>query len=565
MRPTSSRSANSSTAARLEPAGGEPAEGELAGGRPAPGELAEGGPGTAEQLPATGPPGPDVHGPGTPGPANSPGGPPDRRGPAGPPGAVAWRRARGGANRTEASVFAKRWAVLVGIVLVVVIILAIALRSHPPTLYWQGEPIEDASHVLVQAQAAMQSVAAADEGALSSASRCYFSLPNSSGHDVAPYLRCGPVLFPWSSVSAPWLTYEFRGTSTTSGVKVLLASSAPSAATSGLHPAEVLRRPDGAGAPKGSGRLGAARGSSPARRMGRRALRSTPGPAPGPRRRPDRRLGPDIPLGRVRRGEPLELAARPSGAARRRQPVRECLRHSAQLRGGRPLASPAVANKGPSPLSSPSWRSAQARRRGPCRPRLPPMEQSHPAPTSQPLRFLRAVRLRPSNCLRPRRRAQGGTLSRPDPCGLRARREPPAPRNLRQGPLPAGLPGGWPTHPGAEVLSRAGTNEPLDATGDLPGTEVHISDAALVWFAGSDGGTVPPAPDEAYLEVLASASPAGLPSYQPQTSAFHHRAARPKVGEPLPDADRVVIVVGFLVPASFSNGTMNPCRREVAL
>ena len=92
--------------------------------------------------------------------------------------------------------------------------------------------------------------------------------------------------------------------------------------------------------------------------------------------------------------------------------------------------------------------------------------------------------------------------------------------------------------PGPEVLARAGTNEPLDASGDLPGAEVHFSDASLVWFAGSDGGTVPPAPDEAYLEVLASASPAG-PSFLPASDfSLSAPGGQPEVGErcPMPTA-----------------------------
>jgi hypothetical protein len=117
------------------------------------------------------------------------------------------------------------------------------------------------------------------------------------------------------------------------------------------------------------------------------------------------------------------------------------------------------------------------------------------------------------------------------------------------------LPGGQ-LAPGPEVLARLGTDEPLDATGDLPGAEVHISDAALVWFAGSDGGTVPPAPDEAYLEVLASASPPGSSFLPASDFSLSSPGGQPEVGEPLPDADRAAIVVGFLVPASFSNGTV---------
>ena len=182
----------------------EPANAEAANPSPA---TAEAFIATAEAFVATDVPGPEPHRPEAPGPV----GPSQRSGLVGRPGSPGGR-AVGGANHIEPAVYAKRWAVLVGLVLVVVIILAIALRSRPPALYWEGQPMENASHVLVDAQAAMQSVASADEGALSSGSRCYFSLANSSDHDVAPYLRCGPILFPWSSPSAPWLTYAISGT-----------------------------------------------------------------------------------------------------------------------------------------------------------------------------------------------------------------------------------------------------------------------------------------------------------------------------------------------------------------
>jgi hypothetical protein len=110
--------------------------------------------------------------------------------------------------------------------------------------------------------------------------------------------------------------------------------------------------------------------------------------------------------------------------------------------------------------------------------------------------------------------------------------------------------------PGPEVLARVGTNELLDATGNLAGVQVRISDASLVWFAGSDGGTVPPRPDEAYLEVLASASPAGSSFLPASDFSLVSPGSQAEVGEPLPDSDRSEIVVGFVVPASFSNGTV---------
>ena len=242
--------------------------GQIAIGAIATGELATGDPVAAEPLVGTGEPslasphpaspGPGSPGSGSPGAINGPGGPPHRPGRSGHPGSPTGR-GEAGANRTEAAVFARRWAVLVGVVLLVVIILAIALRGHPPALYWQGEPMQDASQVLVEGQAAMQSVAAADEGALLSASRCYFSLQGSSGHDVAPYLRCGPVLLPWSSPSAPWLTYKLQWQADQFGRE---------------GPAGQLGPPQHVGPPSG-------RGAAPARRCGGPQWQRRPGAARG--------------------------------------------------------------------------------------------------------------------------------------------------------------------------------------------------------------------------------------------------------------------------------------------
>ena len=106
--------------------------------------------------------------------------------------------------------------------------------------------------------------------------------------------------------------------------------------------------------------------------------------------------------------------------------------------------------------------------------------------------------------------------------------------------------------PGPEVLARVGTNEPLDATGDLPGAEVHFSDASLVWFAGSDGGTVPPAPDEAYLEVLASASPAGASFLPASDFSLRLQAARPRSASRCP------------MPTARPSSSASWCRRRSA-
>ena len=152
-------------------------------------------------------------------------------------------------------VFLRRWAALVTVVVVVVVVLFIALRSHPPTLYWQGEPLTNSQEVLSQAEAAMQAAATANEGAVAAQGRCYFSLPNHSTHDVAGRLRCGPVLLPWSSPSKAWFTYRLSGRLTSSGEKLSVQLRPVPTATVGLTLGEVLRRPDGAAPPKGDGGL----------------------------------------------------------------------------------------------------------------------------------------------------------------------------------------------------------------------------------------------------------------------------------------------------------------------
>jgi hypothetical protein len=509
---------------------------------------------SAEAFVGTDAPGPEPHRPGAPGPGDSPGGPSHRSGLAGRPGSPGGR-AVGGANRTEAAVFAKRWAVLVGLVLVVVIILAIALRSRPPALYWEGQPMENASHVLVEAQAAMQSVASADEGALSSGSRCYFSLANSSDHDVAPYLRCGPILFPWSSPSAPWLAYAISGTPTSSGVKVLLGSSVPADATSGLHRGEVLRRPDGAGGPKGTG--GLALPAVPRQRAGWAGVLSEPplGLRPAPVGDLIEDWGQTYRL--VAFGEVSYLSSQLDPAALR-DAVSPPGSAYATVRtsGGRPLATLLLPMKGQNLVVAELA--------------LGPGEAAGAVPSEAV-----ADGAGPSSADKPAIEVLAGgtaaTFDVPATAAAGARETRPTDLTLVAS-VPAGshplleisdkglsqevsLVGGQ-LAPGPEVLSRVGTDEPLDASGDLSGTEVHISDAALVWFAGSDGGTVPPSPDEAYLEVLANASPAGSSFLPASDFSLSSPGGQPEVGEPLPDADRAAIVVGFLVPASFSNGTV---------
>ena len=156
----------------------------------------------------------------------------------------------------SAAVFARRWAVLVGLVLVVVIILAIALRSRPPALYWQGEPMAGRlprpcrgagrhaigglggrGSALVGQPLLLQLV---EQLRTTTWHRTCAAVPS-----CCPGRRRPPPGSPTSSparrpVRASWFRWAARF---------------PPDATSGLHRGEVLRRPDGAAAPKGTGGL----------------------------------------------------------------------------------------------------------------------------------------------------------------------------------------------------------------------------------------------------------------------------------------------------------------------
>jgi hypothetical protein len=439
-------------------------------------------------------------------------------------------------------VFFRRWLVLVGIVALVIIVLVVASGGRPMALYWQGEPIVNSSSVLSQAQSDMQAVASADEGALSGQSRCYFALPGRSSHDVEPYLRCGPVLLPWSSSSAPWLTYPLSASSASSGALLALVRATPTI-TGPLAKGEVLRRPDGVGPPKGDAGLtvpvvprqllgwaGVASGlpaglhPAPANDLVGGWGRSYRLVAYGEDGRLDARLDPAA----------LREAFNPPGSGYATTPsdhrtlAKLLLPQSGEVFVLAQLAVGPGEAAGAVPSGAAGGTSA-----GPDQPVLEVLAGKTVAtfqavPGSGVVTLIAVVPAHSRPVLQFSDKGLVQTLS------------------LSNGQL----------GPGPSVLSRAGTDEPLSVTGQLPGVAVSVSDVSLVWFAGSDGGTVPPAADEAYLQVLASASPQGASFLPPSDFTLDEAGGQVVPAQALPDSDRQAIVVGFLVPASFSEGTV---------
>jgi hypothetical protein len=444
-----------------------------------------------------------------------------------------------------ADVFARRWAVLAALVTLLVIVVAVAFRSHPPVLYWQGEPIVNAQEALGTGQAAMGAVVSGDEAAALPQSRCYFSLSGPTEHDVAAFMRCGPVLLPWSSRSRAWLTYGLHASFTGSGERLTVQTATPSMLTVALVKGEVLRRPDGQAPP---GYAGLKVPVAPRQPAGWGGVLDAP--PRGLQPAPSGLIGD---WGRSYRlvafGEVSGLSASLDEAALRAAidpPGSGWATVASRARGSRPLAKLLLPAKGQVLVVAELA--------------VGPGEASGAVPSE-------ANGASAASSDSPAIELLGGTTAAtldvppgPVPARLTVAASVPldsrpvleiSDRGLAQGvSLVSGK-----LVPGPGVLARTGTDEHLSVTGKLPGVTVDMRDAALVWFAGSDGGTVPPRPGEAYLQVLAGASPRAslLPVW-----AFTLRMGRGQVvrAQALPDSDRSAVVVGFLVPSSFSDGTV---------
>ncbi len=459
----------------------------------------------------------------------------------------------GGARGGGAAVFAKRWVAVLAAAALLVLVIVLALGGGGPTLYWHGQHFVGGDAALSQGEQAMKQVVADDEGATTAGSRCYFSLPLRGSHDVSAFLRCGPVLLPWSLQDRPWLTLSLSAAATRGGPPRLSVQTSPlPSETVALDKGEVLVRPGGGGAPQGSGgtrvpdvprqpsgwtgtlaappvsltpapagSLAVAWAQSyrllaygqarwlPAH-LSRSGLRaavippdsaySVPGRASG--------SGPRATLLLAPRGDVFVMAELAIGAGESAGAV-PVQAGAGEVAADRPLVQ-VVAGGRTSTVETGG---------GPASPGA--------APVTTTVVAVVPAGSRPELVVTDKGLAQSFSLTN---------------GQLGRGP---------------GVLARPGTDDPVRATGRLGGTEVHVLDASLVWFAGSDGGTVPPRYDQAYLQVLATTTPASA-SLDMSASDFSLELPGGRVlgAQGLPVYNRRDVVVGFVVPASFSTGTV---------
>ncbi len=448
--------------------------------------------------------------------------------------------------------FAKRWVAVLAAAALLVVVLVLVLGGGGPTLYWHGQHFVGGDAALSRGEQAMKQVAADDEGATTAGSRCYFSLPLSGSHDVSPFIRCGPVLLPWSRQDRPWLTFPLSAATTSGGAPRLSVQTSPlPSVTVALDKAEVLVRPGG-GAPQGSGGLSVP--DVPRQPSGWTGTLSSP---------------------------PATLASAPAGSLA-----------VAWAQSYRLLAY-GQAGWLPAHLSPTALRAA-----------VVPANSAYSVPGRTPGKGPRATLLLPPRgdvfvmaelAIGPGESA--GAVPVQAGAGAAAADRPlvqvvtgtsastvatgGGPTSLGAAPVTttvvAVVPAG--SQPvlvitdkglaqrfsltdgqlgrGPGVLARPATDDPVDATGRLGGTQVHVLDASLVWFAGSDGGTVPPRYNQAYLQVLAGTTPANASlGLSPSDFSLELPGGRALSAQGLPVYNRRDVVVGFVVPASFSTGTV---------
>lgn len=454
---------------------------------------------------------------------------------------------------TPASVFAKRWTAVAVALTLLVVVLALVLHGGRPALYWQGEPLANAPQVISRAERAMEAVAKADEGVVSGRSRCYFLLANAATHDVESELRCGPVLLPWSRASAPWLAYRLsavpaRRGSVAGEERLSVALSPAPSSTVALFGSQVLRQPDGSAGPTGAAKLSPP--VVPRQRAGWGGVLVAPpdGLAAAPVGDVIGDWGATYRL--VAYGKEAWLDARlDRGALRKAFNPRSSpyATTRAAIERGLPPAKLLLAPKGDvfavaelavSPGEAAGAVPAQANGTA---------GASSDRPELEVLGARRAIIL-PSSATGS---ASGSlTVAAAVPAHAKAELVVSDKGLSQQVSLATGA-----LSPGPAVLTRVSAAEQLSAQATLGKVGVRLLDASLVWFAGSDGGTVPPSYDLAYLQVLAATKPpfASLP-----VSDFTLVMPGGEVvgAQALPDSDRQVLAVGFLVPASFSDGTV---------
>jgi len=198
---------------------------------------------TTQQMPAPQPPTEQM-----PGPQQYPGatgGPPWVGGPAGP--------GHGGPPPKKSN--KKLFAMLAAVVVLALVGAGLFFFLSGDDITYQGRDIVEPEAVLTDAESTLGRIVGERNGATNDESACYFVARNAETTDIEDRLVCGPVLFVDGDETQPYLTFPLEASAGEGDATLTVADEPDSPAPAELADPELLRRPDGASPPEGSGGL----------------------------------------------------------------------------------------------------------------------------------------------------------------------------------------------------------------------------------------------------------------------------------------------------------------------
>ncbi|MDQ4069962.1 MAG: hypothetical protein M3203_10910 [Actinomycetota bacterium] len=146
----------------------------------------------------------------------------------------------------------RRWTVwFLGAAVAAVVLGAVGLTrltaDEPIRYRFEGKAVRNDGAVLEAADRAFLRTAHREEASLGDGARCYFSQPRPDA-DLAPRLRCGPIVHFGGSAQRPWDDVDLTATAVKNGVR--LERKGSSKTGQALATGELLTRPDGATPPE---------------------------------------------------------------------------------------------------------------------------------------------------------------------------------------------------------------------------------------------------------------------------------------------------------------------------
>ncbi|MDQ3733144.1 MAG: hypothetical protein M3400_03950 [Actinomycetota bacterium] len=159
----------------------------------------------------------------------------------------------GGPRRKKSNT--RRYGILAAIVIAALVGGGLYFFFRGEDITYQGRDIVEPEKVLADAESRLNGIVDERHGATNDETSCYFVAKNAETTDIEDRVVCGPVLFVDGDENEPYLTFPLTVSSGDADARVTVAAEPDSPDPSALANPDLLRRPDGAAPPAGSGGL----------------------------------------------------------------------------------------------------------------------------------------------------------------------------------------------------------------------------------------------------------------------------------------------------------------------